>query len=162
MNPLMSLRMAVGEAECGRLAVERRERVDPSRIDPGREAPAAVIVVEAGILEFAFDKNILQTRLPDFSQLLGEVLVAGLRPGMKAFVSRRQNIRDDITAIKPQVLRSARLIAVISGTVIHLGIVNIGIQRTPFNSSEAILKRWSAAIIRPGRVDRGQNPHRGV
>ena len=88
MDPLMSLRVAVGEAECGRLAVERSERVDPSRIHPGREAPAAVIVVEAGILELAFNKNIPQTRLSDLLKFLWEVLVTGLRPGMKSFVGR--------------------------------------------------------------------------
>ena len=58
MNPFMFFRVAVGEAERGRLGVERGECVDPSRIDPGREAPAAVIIVEVGILEFGFERDI--------------------------------------------------------------------------------------------------------
>jgi len=85
MNPLMFLRVAVGEAESGRLAVESGQRIYPPIVYPGSETPAAVIIVEAGVLEFAFDKDILKTGVPDLLEPLGKVLVAGLRPGMKTF-----------------------------------------------------------------------------
>jgi hypothetical protein len=53
--------MAVGEAKSSRLAVESGQLIYPSIVYPGSGTPAAVIVVEVGILEFAFDKDILKT-----------------------------------------------------------------------------------------------------
>jgi len=85
MDPLIFLRVAVGEAESDRLAVESTQGIYPSIVYPGSETPAAVIIVEVGILEFAFDKDILKTGVRDLLELLGKVLVAGLRPGMKTF-----------------------------------------------------------------------------
>ena len=85
----MSLGVAVGEAESGRFAVESSQRICPPIVYPGSETPAAVIIVEAGVLEFTFDKDILQTGVRDFFQLLGEVLVTGLRPGMESFSGSR-------------------------------------------------------------------------
>ena len=85
MYQLMFLRVAVGEAESGRLGVECGHGIYPSIVYPWSETPAAVIVVEAGVLEFAFDKDILKTGVRDLLELLGKVLVAGLRPGMKTF-----------------------------------------------------------------------------
>ena len=85
MDPLMFLRVSVGEAKSGRLAVESGEGIYPSIVYPGSETPAAVVIVEAGVLEFAFDKDILKTGVRDLLELLGKVLVAGLRPGMKTF-----------------------------------------------------------------------------
>ncbi len=85
MNPLMFLRVAVGEAKSGRLAVESGQLIYPSIVYPRSETPAAVIVVEVKVLEFAFDKDILTTGVSDLFQPLGKVLVTGLRPGMKSF-----------------------------------------------------------------------------
>ena len=101
MDPLIFLRVAVGEAESGRLAVESTQRIYPPIVYPWSEAPAAVIVVvvEAGVLEFAFDKDILKTGVRDLFQPLGKVFVTGLRPGMKSFPGGRQDIRDDVAAI---------------------------------------------------------------
>jgi len=158
----MFLRVAVGEAKRGRLAVESGEFVCPPSVYPGSEAPAAVIVVEIGILEFAFDKQILQTGMFDLFQLLGEVLVTGLRPGMKSFPGRRQDIRDDIAAIHPLVLRGPCLIPVIAGTVIHLVVAYVGIQSASLDAANAILQQRSTANVRAGLVYRGQDPHRAV
>jgi len=81
----MFLRVAVGEAKSGRLAMESGQGIYPPIVYPWSEAPAAVVIVEAGVLEFAFDKDILKTGVRDLCQLLGKVLVTGLRPGMKTF-----------------------------------------------------------------------------
>ena len=67
----MFLRVAVGKAKSGRLAVESGQFIYPSIVYPGSKTPAAVIVVEVGILEFAFDKNIFKTRVRNFFQPLG-------------------------------------------------------------------------------------------
>ncbi len=64
----MFFRVAVGEAKSSRLAVESSQLIYPSSVYPGSETPAAVIVVEVGILEFAFDKNISQ--LVEYSMVL--------------------------------------------------------------------------------------------
>ena len=56
----MFLSMAIGEAKRGRFGVVGGQLIYPSIVDPGSEAPAAVIVVEVGVLKLAFDKNILQ------------------------------------------------------------------------------------------------------
>ena len=85
MDPLIFLRVAVGEAESDRLAVESTQGIYPPIVYPGSETPAAVIIVEVWVLEFAFDKDILKTGVRDLLELLGKVLVAGLRPGMKSF-----------------------------------------------------------------------------
>ncbi|MBA7659733.1 hypothetical protein ES703_67725 [subsurface metagenome] len=130
----MFLRVAVGEAKSGRLAMESTQRIYPSIVYPWSETPAAVIVVEVGVLEFAFDKDILKTGVRDLFQLLGKVLVAGLRPGMKSFSGSRQNIRDDVAAIHPLVLRGPRLIPVIAGAVVHFVAVYVGIQSSSFDA----------------------------
>lgn len=147
MDPLMFLRVAVGEAKSGRLAVESGQRIYPSIVYPWSETPAAVIVVEVGVLEFAFDKDILKTGVRDLFQPLGKVLVAGLRPGMKTFPGGRQDIRDDVAAIHPLVLRVPRLIAVIAGAVVHLVVFYVGIQCPSFDATNAILKQGDAANI---------------
>ena len=89
MDPLMFLRVSVGEAKSGRLAVESGEGIYPSIVYPGSETPAAVVIVEAGVLEFAFDKDILKTGVRNLFKLLREVLVTSLRPGMESFSGSR-------------------------------------------------------------------------
>jgi len=150
----MFLRVAVGEAKSGRLAVESGQLIYPSIVYPWSETPAAVVVVEAGVLEFAFDKDILKTGVRDLFQPLGKVLVAGLRPGMKTFPGSRQDIRDDVAAIHPLVLREPRLIPVIAGAVVHFVAVYVGIQSSSFDATNAILKQRDAANIRAALVYR--------
>ena len=162
MDPLIFLRVAVGEAESDRLAVESTQRIYPSIVYPWSETPAAVIIVEAGVLEFAFDKDILKTGVRDLFQPLGKVLVTGLRPGMKSFPCRRQDIRDDVAAIHSQVLRGPRLIAVIAWAVVHLVVFYVGVECPSFDATNAILKQWSAANVRAGCVYGGQGPHRTI
>ncbi len=155
----MFLGVAVGEAESGRLAVESTQGIYPSIVYPGSETPAAVIIVEVGVLEFAFDKDILKTGVRDLVQPLGKVLVAGLRPGMKSFPGSRQNIRDDVAAIHPLVLREPRLIPVITGAVVHLVVVYVGIEGPSFDATNAILKQRDVGNIRAGCIYGGQGPH---
>ena len=162
MDPLIFLGVAVGEAESDRLAVESTQGIYPSIVYPWGETPAAVVIVEAGVLEFAFDKDILKTGGCDLIQPLGKVLVTGLRPGMKPFPGSRQDIRDDVAAIHSLVLRVPRLIPVIAWAVVHLVVSYVGIQCPSFDATNSILKQGDAANIRAGWVYGGQGPHRTI
>ncbi len=162
MDPLIFLRVAVGEAESDRLAVESTQRIYPSIVYPWSETPAAVIIVEVWVLEFAFDKDILKTGVGDLFESLGKVLVAGLRPGMKTFPGSRQNIGDDVAAIHPLVLRGARLIPVIAWAVVQLMVFYVWVEGPSFDATNSILKHWSAANVRAGCVYGGQGPHGSI
>ncbi len=162
MDPLMFLRVAVGEAESGRLAVESTQGIYPSIVYPWSETPAAVIIVEVWVLEFAFDKDILHTGVGDLLEHLWKVLVACLRPGMKSFPGSREDIGDDVAAIHSLVLRGPRLIAVVAGAVVHLMVFYVGVEGPSFDATNAILKQWSAANVRSGCVYGWQGPHRTI